>query len=623
MTQSKQKKHSLLSPSKLASRQNQVKPEIIYFQELIESCELSSIIFVDITDYVIFFVNRANVSGIQRVVHSLLKYFDITAFPSGIRLCYCMIHPSTGQYANVHPLALASLFEAVDEGGSPQLINKLAREMLDNSIFYNYVPFKRLDVLIILGGPWATPTQLNLYCLEKDRIRFRAYCVCYDLIPIDFPEFCASGLSQVFQQAYHKLSYLCNGFISISQYTNECIREYELRLGINRPESAYESWRLGDFDSSFDLIPSQLPLDINQAVCREIKEFGFVLVVSTIEPRKNHQSMLRAWRLLESNRKSRERPLPVLIFAGKIGWNSNDLVEQVRCLNNSGIRIHILEGLSDKTIAWLYANCLFSVMPSFVEGWGLSIPESMMRGKVCLTASSSSMVEASSGIAPLFDPYNARELYKALQSFIYDGGLKPHQNKLQEYKAVSWQESSIEFYGKLAKMQSSPLVLNQPFITDSIYPLMHLPGFNPEFEPSKHTQKLAMYPCWLPLTGGNNELAPFSWSSTLSFELDHAPYIIKIYIKMANRNSILPSVKVSHHHSMNIACQEDFLCIHEDEYICYIFSAEQADNMSPHKLVISFDGLKTSLGSRDQSIIPPEVKPVFSISKIHFLSRSQ
>jgi glycosyltransferase involved in cell wall biosynthesis len=494
------------SPRSLSLARPSQQPDIIYFNDLIREARLCerSIVYVDITDYILFFLYRCHVSGIQRVVHSLMKYADFSNLSDKPSVIYCMTAPETGCFAHVSPCLLASLIDAVESQDSSVAINDLAKEILEQSHFKQYLSIDTLDILLIPGGPWASVLQLNLYQLEKQRIGFRCYCVCYDLIPIDYPEFCATGLSNVFRSCYRKLSQIVDGYISISNYSSTSIALHERRLGITRAQSMYDFWRLGDYDGDIvNTTSAQHPPELT-SFCKKIKGLEFVLVVSTIEPRKNHHSLLRAWRLLLQKVDISSSPLPALVFAGKIGWNSENLVDQIHSLQDSGVHVYILEGMSDACLDWLYSNCKFSVMPSYVEGWGLSITESMMRGRVCLTSNTSSMIEAASGIAPLFDPYNVRDLCDKLNSLVYGNSLISSQESLVSYRPVSWIESTNHFYTKLANMHAleledsvrQALIPAQPLAAKTVDKGMNVKRFTPP----RNKEYLDGLPCWQPLS---------------------------------------------------------------------------------------------------------------------------
>jgi len=53
----------------------------------------------------------------------------------------------------------------------------------------------------------------------------------------------------------------------------------------------------------------------------------------------------------------------------------------------------LVENPSDEELAYLYKNSLFTVFPSYYEGWGLPIGESLWFGKPVVASNTSSMRE--------------------------------------------------------------------------------------------------------------------------------------------------------------------------------------------------------------------------------------
>jgi len=462
-----------------------------------------SVLFVDITDYLIYFSHRHRVTGIQRVVHGLLKYiFDADEFRD-YALSLCITCPESGQFGQVNISDFYKLHDLIDSDSDQAGINLASARLLKSTAFANHLPKKINDILLIPGGPWATTKQLFLYGRHKKEIGFKIYSVCYDLIPIEYPEFVSSGLTRVFQTLYDQLTEISDGFISISKFTQACIQNYEKSLGIERDPQMYANWRLGDYDKkredTFLTGQSVDSPEKNRGVINDILKSNFVLVVSTVEPRKNHQGLLMAWRLL-SQRVGTSRELPKLVFVGATGWNSTTTIEMARLMNSRHMNIIHLENIDDKVLGSLYRSCQFAIMPSFVEGWGLSISESLMRGKVCITSNTSSMIEAASGVCPLFDPYNTRELSNVLYDHIYGQEIKISASRAQSYSPTSWRDSALSFFQTLYQMHEAstkePYACLHALSNDISYCKIRVDSTSAASDNSERFRNLSRTFCW-------------------------------------------------------------------------------------------------------------------------------
>lgn len=132
------------------------------------------------------------------------------------------------------------------------------------------------------------------------------------------------------------------------------------------------------------------PLERTRSLAKEkrsLKALGitgdFVMTVGSIEPRKNHEMLYKAYlHLLESQ--SLAKPLQ-LVFIGRRGWKVDNLLATLAADERIKGKLLIL-GPSDEELEALYFNCLFTLLPSFYEGWSLTLPESLSYGKFCLVS---------------------------------------------------------------------------------------------------------------------------------------------------------------------------------------------------------------------------------------------
>jgi glycosyltransferase involved in cell wall biosynthesis len=129
----------------------------------------------------------------------------------------------------------------------------------------------------------------------------------------------------------------------------------------------------------------------------------FVLSVSTIQSRKNFDLLYRLWQRFALKR---EADAPHLIIAGQPGFGSRDLLYMMCHDPWTAGRITLLHGASDAELAWLYEHCLFTLYPSWYEGWGLPISESLAYGKTFVASDRSSLPEAGQGLGIHLDPYD-------------------------------------------------------------------------------------------------------------------------------------------------------------------------------------------------------------------------
>lgn len=118
----------------------------------------------------------------------------------------------------------------------------------------------------------------------------------------------------------------------------------------------------------------------------------FVLYVGTIEPRKNVEALVRAFR----------RAAPEgwrLVLAGKLGWLSGEAKASLADAVGDDGRVVQLGYVDDATLGGLYAAAGLFVYASSYEGFGLPVLEAMSHGVATVTTDAAALAEVSGGAA--------------------------------------------------------------------------------------------------------------------------------------------------------------------------------------------------------------------------------
>lgn len=146
---------------------------------------------------------------------------------------------------------------------------------------------------------------------------------------------------------------------------------------------------------------------------------GFILFVSTIEPRKNVPNLLRAYRQLRDCYNVDAQ----LVLAGAKGWIYEEVFELTRRLN---LQDHVLYlgRVSTKDLLWLYNTAQVLAAPSFYEGFGLTALEAMACGTPVVVSNVSSLPEIVADAGITVDPTNVEELTVGLWRALSDTELR-------------------------------------------------------------------------------------------------------------------------------------------------------------------------------------------------------
>ena len=276
------------------------------------------------------------------------------------------------------------------------------------------------DMLLVLGSPWFRTDYAELLAQLRQRAGMGVAMLVYDLIPLTRPEFCHPGLVRTFRAWFAGTMPLVDRFFAISRATARDLERYASVTGLPLAQPV----AVLPIGTGFTGAPA-VPAAPTPRVAALPP--GYVLLVSTIEARKNHQLAFRAWRRLLDQMPPEQ--LPTLVLAGRIGSMVADLMQQLENCGWLGGKVVVLDDPSDDELTALYAGCRFTLFPSHYEGWGLPVTESLGFGKICVASSTTSVPEAGGAFCLYHDPDSVPEAVAILRRLI------SHPEELQAMEA--------------------------------------------------------------------------------------------------------------------------------------------------------------------------------------------
>ncbi len=302
---------------------------------------------------------------------------------------------------------------------------KTTRLTLNTQLFEDIASAK--DHLILLDGAWR-PDQIRVFQKARDA-GLQAHSLVYDLIPILTPMTCDGTAPGTFYDWLLSSTKYTDRYITISQSAREdlqvFLKAHQVQIPVTAvplaqaplpagPEYHTSQHHEGPLSAkisveTYPFLKEVLTLDPE---LRYLVGGSYVLVVGTIEARKNVWRIAMAWKTLLDKGHT---DLPRLVFAGRPGWLRKDFQALLDITGNLYGYIRVIEGPSDEVLRLLYKHCSFTIMASTYEGWGLPVGEALAYGKTAVVADNSSLPEVGGDLVEYCDAHSVESIAGAVK----------------------------------------------------------------------------------------------------------------------------------------------------------------------------------------------------------------
>lgn len=372
-------------------------------------------IYADVTDMMAYLTHNMSMSGIQRVTANMLRCAMERTSPNARDVIPVIPDHINKVVYTADPILVRELMDAVE-------LRKPDRKHLDRLLEAIQSSLRAIDpapgsIILIAGAFWIVASYDLLMALRRRGVIVGIFI--HDLIQIDNPEFVHKEATESFLRAFLDVADVANFFTTNSAFVAREVRRFLAReTGLATPVYPVP------LATEMRVSPPQ-PLE-DAGIRAEFGDAGYVLCVCTIEIRKNHIFLVRIWQeLMRSGRTD----LPKLVFIGKWGWDVGYLRSLLERTDYLDGMVLVMNDVPDSRLASLYRNSLFTLYPSFAEGWGLPIGESLVFGKPCIAAGVTSMPEVGGPLVRYVDPLDT------------DGGLALVRGLLDDPAALAaWAE---------------------------------------------------------------------------------------------------------------------------------------------------------------------------------------
>lgn len=244
----------------------------------------------------------------------------------------------------------------------------------------------------------------------------------HDTSYLKYPEFSEPPLVEYLRQAVPRALSRASGIICVSAavaadvaeaYPETRDRLIAIPNGVRHPEN-------------LDIEPS--------AVVSEPD----VLIVGTVQPRKNHLGLLDAMVQVRHH-----YPDARLTIVGRAGWKSADIIHEIRKRANEGWVTWISDG-DDQELERRFRKATLVACPSFDEGFGLPILEAQIRRLPVVCSDLPVFHEVAGDAAAYCDPSDSASIAEAIQGLLGDAAARKSLASLghENARQFSWDRTA-------------------------------------------------------------------------------------------------------------------------------------------------------------------------------------
>jgi glycosyltransferase involved in cell wall biosynthesis len=293
---------------------------------------------------------------------------------------------------------------------------RAARAVPEGAVYVNTGQF-------LLGWPW-------FFGWLDRRPDVKPVFMMHDLIPLLYPEYSGPILSRLHARAVRTVARRAVALIATSRASGDEIREAVARLG--RRDLPVHVAPLPVSDS---LIEGRNAPDAG--IWPELAvERPYFVTIGNIDQRKNHVLLVNVWREMLR----RGVAVPKLVIVGSRGLRSAELIDAL--YRTPGLAAYVIEtnGLSTPAMRELIRGARAVLMPSFTEGFGLPVLESLALGTPVIASDIPAHREVGGALCAYLDPLDGLGWTREVLARAQEGedAVRARRVALAPYRPQSW-----------------------------------------------------------------------------------------------------------------------------------------------------------------------------------------
>ncbi len=402
-----------------------------------------SVIYVDCS----FVFHSPDINtGIQRVVRNIVRNARYAEKKFDVKIVPVVIYGNKLFYADIDDVRITFIASKIIQKKFSGSVDRVwSNIIMLLYVWRNIVTVKKDDKILFIDSSWSLNWEK---IADKARsLGVMSIGVIYDLIPIRYPKFCDDGLVTIFRKFAKDSVRRMDGFIAISQTVMRDMEDFVAEQGIAKDAKRFSYFHLGSDFGGGKVNQGNVRQKV-RAIFRDGKPV--FIIVSTVEPRKNHKYLLDAFTIAWKSGSEAK-----LFIIGRIGWKVDELIEDIENHKEYGKKLFMMHDISDIELDFAYKNAKSLVFPSIVEGFGLPIVEGLHRNLPVMASDTPIHREVGGDNIVYFDLADPRNLTKMIIDIEHGKDiLKGPPDKITAY---SWQESTIQLFREVLKMSNKGL----------------------------------------------------------------------------------------------------------------------------------------------------------------------
>ena len=372
-------------------------------------------VYIDVTQ----FVQIDALTGIQRVMRELI--FRLLKNPEldTILICY---RPKLEQYERLNGVAFLMYYQQGKGKKSAFCSQNYLRidELERGAIFFEidvaWSAYLKRSYLL----PRLKQQGLVLVSMIYDIMAITHFQYFHPLFTYEFMEFIGAHI-------------LYDDLILVNTAdTRDTLISFAKRAGV-------ESLRVevvplgGDFQGREEDNDEQ----VQDSVVRTAALRPYILLVGTIEPRKNHRLLYEAYK-----RRLHSEDINI-IFAGRVGWIEQEFMEKLYQDPDYGTRIHHISNASNTDLRYLYHHAFAVAFPTHMEGYGLPVVEALENGDVVIASDIPVLREVGGDYCVYFKENDVDDFADKAAALIHNtASYAKLRDHVSSYRVHTWDETA-------------------------------------------------------------------------------------------------------------------------------------------------------------------------------------